>query len=384
MDNPRILIFLHDSSLYGANLSLLNFCKELPSDYEITFIILKKGPICKEFDENGNHYKIIPFELWVYYYWESRNIIYSYIRKLIWFGQGIYKLLKNLLLILKQIKWFQKLNPSIIISNSSAISHGFLIAKILKIPHAWHLREFLDLDYSLKFYFGNAISKRIISYSDYTIATSKAVKAHFKIDKNCFVGYDGFTYIDSYDESKSKSQKHNHNNYIFSIVGLVSKNKGQEEAIRAFYSVSKEYPDIELNIVGGGNIDGVENLIDELRIKEKVNVIGYIHDTSAIYKKSNIILVCSKNEAMGRVTLEAMAHGTPVIGKNSGGTPELIIDGYNGFIYDNIEDLSNKMKYCINNRHEIDLWRGNCLEYIKEKFTIDKYVNGIIAFLGLK
>ena len=80
-------------------MSLLNFCKELPSDYEITFILLKKGSICIEFEKSGYPYKIIPFELWVYYYWESRNLIYSIVRKIIWFSQGIYKVLKKLLLV---------------------------------------------------------------------------------------------------------------------------------------------------------------------------------------------------------------------------------------------------------------------------------------------
>lgn len=44
--------------------------------------------------------------------------------------------------------------------------------------------------------------------------------------------------------------------------------------------------------------------------------------------------MCSRNEAFGRVTVEALKLGKPCIGANSGGTPELIRDGWNGLLYE--------------------------------------------------
>ena len=45
------------------------------------------------------------------------------------------------------------------------------------------------------------------------------------------------------------------------------------------------------------------------------------------YQESDVVVMCSEHEAMGRVTAEAMAFAKPVIGYNSGATPELISQG---------------------------------------------------------
>jgi glycosyltransferase involved in cell wall biosynthesis len=57
--------------------------------------------------------------------------------------------------------------------------------------------------------------------------------------------------------------------------------------------------------------------------------------------------MCSKNEALGRVTIEAMSRGTPVIGFDNAGTSEIIKHAYNGFLYkEGASELSE------NNEHD--------------------------------
>ena len=65
------------------------------------------------------------------------------------------------------------------------------------------------------------------------------------------------------------------------------------------------------------------------------------------------MLVCSKYEAFGRVTVEAMMAGCLVIGANSGGTIELIEDGSTGVLFESGDyvDLVNKMIYVIENKN---------------------------------
>lgn len=47
---------------------------------------------------------------------------------------------------------------------------------------------------------------------------------------------------------------------------------------------------------------------------------------------------------MGRTTIEAFWNGCPVLGRNTGGTPELIDNGETGFLFDSIEELSSLMQ----------------------------------------
>ena len=62
-----------------------------------------------------------------------------------------------------------------------------------------------------------------------------------------------------------------------------------------------------------------------------------------MYSRSDCLLMCSEHEAFGRVTAEAMSACLPVIGKNSGGTPEIIVHGETGYLYNTFDELVESM-----------------------------------------
>lgn len=96
-------------------------------------------------------------------------------------------------------------------------------------------------------------------------------------------------------------------------------------------------------------------------------------------KTMDLELICSRSEAFGRVTIEAMLHSIPVIGANSGGTPELIIDKENGllFQYGDIDELVDKIETLINNKVLYNQIMNKTAEYGRQ-FTIDRTANKIL------
>ena len=83
----------------------------------------------------------------------------------------------------------------------------------------------------------------------------------------------------------------------------------------------------------------------------------------------------SNNEPFGRVLLEAMNIGTPVIGTKSGGIPEIIEDGINGLLvdYGDIEALKiSIIKILKNNSLREEIIQGG-YETINSKFCIETY-----------
>ena len=119
-------------------------------------------------------------------------------------------------------------------------------------------------------------------------------------------------------------------------------------------------------------------LADELNVRENVEFLGYVGDTSKVYKKAHIVLMCSNNEGLGRVTIEAMAAHRPVIGKMGGGTSEIITDGYNGMLYDGSDECLVECILKLSNDHRlIREIVFNALEYIKNNFTIEEYAEKI-------
>ena len=74
-----------------------------------------------------------------------------------------------------------------------------------------------------------------------------------------------------------------------------------------------------------------------------VRLVGFVDDILPLMVTSQALLQCSRHEALGRVTIEAMACGLPVIGHASGATPELLEDGISGHLFTQREELVRHM-----------------------------------------
>jgi glycosyltransferase involved in cell wall biosynthesis len=64
-----------------------------------------------------------------------------------------------------------------------------------------------------------------------------------------------------------------------------------------------------------------------------VDFVDFTEDRYRYFQQSHAALMCSRSEAFGRVTVEAMKLGLPVIGADRGGTPELVRDRETGLLY---------------------------------------------------
>jgi glycosyltransferase involved in cell wall biosynthesis len=118
-------------------------------------------------------------------------------------------------------------------------------------------------------------------------------------------------------------------------VGRLYPVKGQDVLIAAMPYVLKELPDVKLHLVG----DGPERKNCALQIAHyglEKNIIlrgNLPHDEVPKEIASAAILVGpSRREGQGLVFVEAQAAGTPVIGTNVGGIPEVITDGVTGLL----------------------------------------------------
>ena len=124
-----------------------------------------------------------------------------------------------------------------------------------------------------------------------------------------------------------------------------------------------------------------ERLHDEARKLPEgtVTFAGYVSDMAALRKKTDVELVCSGMEAFGRVTAEAMLSSNPVIGADSGATPELIADGENGLLFESgsAEALAEKMRYFLEQPEEIARMGANAYNGAKKHFPARKNTDAV-------
>ena len=114
-------------------------------------------------------------------------------------------------------------------------------------------------------------------------------------------------------------------------------------------------------------------------LSDKVIWAEFIEDTPAIMNSIDILVHPALTEGSGRVIMEAMAAGKPVVGMKSGGVQELIRDGENGFLiqpgYD--QDLALKVKSLLEDDNLRHVIAGNARIYAHSHFSNEANMRAI-------
>lgn len=376
----KICFILHSSEKGGAERANLELIDELQNKGIKCFAILPAyGAMIGELKKREIPVKILFYKRWV-------------AQKGFPLWKRIARIILNLIMIAPVVIQAKKWEIDIIYTNTITVCFGALVAKILKLPHVWHIREFGYEDHRLHFDLGEKIALRIMrQLSDVYIVNSKAVMEKYRKivpDRKIKLIYSAVcvTNESSYKVLKIKKQLQESSGTKCIIVGSLHKGKYQEDAIRAFRKLVDEKIDVKLYIVGEGKLkykQYLESLIIRDHLENHIQFLGYIDNPFPVIRQADILLICSRCEAFGRVTVEGMKAEKPVIGTRSGGTTELIKDNINGFLYTfgNYRELAEKIKYLHNHPEEARRMGKNGKKWATEKFNKEHYAQEVMEVL---
>ncbi|MHC4941666.1 MAG: glycosyltransferase family 4 protein [Planctomycetota bacterium] len=149
--------------------------------------------------------------------------------------------------------------------------------------------------------------------------------------------------FDTYHPADREAEK------TFDLVfcGRLVPNKGIFILLEALKILKQKHGDIKLLMIGRGTLEvAVENYLAQNGLAENVERVPWVADTSELarlYRQARLLVCASYNEGGPRVTVEAMACGTPAISTPVGIMPELIREGENGMLFDwNAKELAEK------------------------------------------
>lgn len=171
-------------------------------------------------------------------------------------------------------------------------------------------------------------------------------------------------------------------NYNLLFVGRIEKVKGIDVLIKAMSLIIKKYPNAKLTIVGEGEFKKeIDLLTKKLNLTNNISFIGSINHNNIqkYYHQSSIVLMPSIwPEAFGKVGLEAMSTGRPIIASRVGGIPEWLENGETGYLVDPgvPEQIAEKVIKLLSDR-ELLVNMGRKARYKAEEYSVDKYVNEI-------
>ena len=156
--------------------------------------------------------------------------------------------------------------------------------------------------------------------------------------------------------------------------GQLTKVKGVHILISAFKQINCK--NIRLHIAGRGNY--AERLKEIADGDSRITFHGFMEweELKGLYEKASVTVVPSIwYEPFGLIMIESFKYGTPVIGSNIGGIPEIVEDGYNGLLFEagNVNQLKDKLASLIDNPLELERLSQGAFESAK-KFDINNHI----------
>ncbi len=145
---------------------------------------------------------------------------------------------------------------------------------------------------------------------------------------------------------------HDKNEYNYSVVyvGRLSYQKNPERLMHIFKEVCERKPDVRIAVVGDGDYSGyVVKFIARNHIGGCIDYLGYKDNPLKIVHDSRVLVMTSRFEGMPMIAIEAQILGIPVVSTPVDGMKEIIIDGQNGFLSNNDDELVHAIIELITN-----------------------------------
>jgi len=145
--------------------------------------------------------------------------------------------------------------------------------------------------------------------------------------------------------------------------------------------------DLQLRLVGPANPPYRRRLVRQVIERGLQKVVQVREATTAPQRElewANVILVCSGNEAFGRVSVEALKSGRPVIGTRSGGTVEILLHGVNGLLFTpgDPQALASALSLLAYDAALLKTMSEKAVASMVGKFTMEEQVQTTMALLG--
>lgn len=149
--------------------------------------------------------------------------------------------------------------------------------------------------------------------------------------------------------------------------------KNTEDVVRIFHKVNEKIPSKLLMVGDGPERGNAEELSRQLGVSNCIRFLGKQDAIEEILSVSDLFLMPSSSESFGLAALEAMACRVPVISSNTGGLPELNINGVTGFLSNvgDVEDMAKNATYILEDCSRIEQFKEAAYTHAKT-FDINK------------
>lgn len=222
------------------------------------------------------------------------------------------------------------------------------------IPIFKFIDKFIYGSYNAYVSIGESTQRNLIKWLE---PSKKELKKYTIINNG--VNIDRFNLAEAHDK-KEINDSFDNNTKLLCMVGRFTEQKDQATIIKSL----KYVPDnVHLLLVGEGSLKSeLEELSDEISVRNRVHFLGFRSDVERIMKTSDIIIQSSNWEGFGLTAAEGMAAGKPLIGTDVAGLREVIKGAAILFEVGNEEQLAGSINKLINDQKYYEKISNDCFE----------------------
>lgn len=275
-----------------------------------------------------------------------------------------------------------------LVHTNSLISHdraGILAAKLAHRPCVCHIRHFESL---------NWVDRRLAGMADQLIYISEVVQKHYvgagvPYGKGCVIynGLDVAAFAERLDRDRGRESFNlTPDDLAVGIVGRLEPWKGQEVFLKAMALLQQMVPNVRGIVVGDPPPyrpeyrETLRSLADSLGLSNRILFRPFCVDVPVVMSALDVVVLASVTpEPFGRVLIEAMAAGKPVVATDSGAAPEIIEDGVQGLLVPpaDAEAMARAIAYLLIHREEAEAMGRKGQRRVWERFHLNQYVEGV-------
>lgn len=278
--------------------------------------------------------------------------------------------------VLSLLYFLHKKGIHIVYNNTLDGLYGPFASRLAGIPCVWHVREVKPLNVQVRKLF----TWLLIHLPTITVFNSQATMRAYsnRAFLNWRIVYNGVKMNSRPPVSTNKPS------VFVGFAGQMVAHKCPERFIHAFAVAQKAYPHLAGVMAGDGlMLEEMRLLAKKQRISHSLQIIGHVKDMVSFYRNLDIFVLTSEKEPFGRVLIEAMSVGCPVIAANVGGVPEIVEDGKTGFLVPphDVNAFADSILLLARNR-ELRVQMGLAgYKRVQARFSITQYCNQLIGIL---
>jgi glycosyltransferase involved in cell wall biosynthesis len=283
---------------------------------------------------------------------------------------------------LREVPYFVRLlrrhRIALVHGNTAPSRRSLLQAVALcRIPYIQHVRNPVG---AVGGVFGYRLAKRIVTNSEDVAKPFKDDPALAAKTVTVYNGVDLSRYEDRSDHRRTLGAGERP---IIGFTGQIVPRKGVTTLIRAMPLILRQHPEALLVIVGcaprGETAYEIEcrALVEELEVSEAVRWVGYRSDVPTWMRTFDVFVLPTRSEPFGKVIIEAMAAGCPVVASRVGGIPEIINQDDLGTLipFDDPQGVADAVMAYLNDPMRAAQVSATAAASVRKRFGLREMVN---------